>query len=300
MGFATDADLRRPPPDPLAPSPVGSIKGEFSGKNVTATLVVADPKTGAWDYGPEIRIHVTPNVFHDLPLDGEHILFWSGIEVTLNIPDLNLKRGRRRGKRGDPYFVVASLASPETPEYPLGWFACAQLRSKINISSEKNNEAIRKAILEDGLQLRDLPRDPFLTDGGSRDARPTDKGRLAARLDDPMRLHYAHGQDLGNGFVTGPKTTGAADAVWHFGICPESFLLLYRLRLDQPASSIRTPAGPRTGAVKMPPMAMSLRDAKLWHALAGRADADDVTQPSLLAKAIQDARESHAREAGRS
>jgi hypothetical protein len=257
MGFATDADLRRPPPDPLAPSPVGSIKGEFSGKNVTATLVVADPKTGAWDYGPEIRIHVTPNVFHDLPLGGEHILFWSGIEVTLNIPDLNAKRGARRGKRGDPYFVVASLASPETPDRPLGWFACGRLRSNKNIPNAENDEAIRKSILDDGLQLGDLKRDPFMTD----------KRKLVARLNDPMRLHYRNGHDLGDAYVIGPRPAGGVDSVWHFGICPESCLGRYGLRPGHSATPVRTPAGlpangsrfPPTGAVVMPLMPPLIR-----------------------------------------
>jgi hypothetical protein len=80
--------------------------------------------------------------------------------------------------------------------------------------------------------------------------------------------------------------------------------LYYGLRLDQPASSIRTHAGPGARGIKMPPMVMDPIDAELWHALAGRADADDVSQPSLLAKAIQDARDAGrtgdaAREAGR-
>ena len=269
MGFVSDEELRRTPPDLSEPTFVGAYDGEFSGRHVTATLVVRNNATGHWDYGPEIPITATPNLCLELQVDNERTLFWSGVQVTVNIDELKDGLGVPRAMQMPATrrpFVVASLAPPGDADNPAGWFACAPLRSKVKEGGPKLRAEIRKS-LKSGLQLQDLKRDPFFNE----------KGKYVARLNDPLRLHYENGRNFGNGFLAGAQPPNAAKVVWHFGIVTEECLRDHGIAWKTAARThaIRD-AGTNSGMVRVPRTAQKEpRDVAVWHALAGKAAGDD-------------------------
>ena len=281
MGFVANSDLRRAPDEEGAPTPVGSFGGEFRGPRVTATLVAL--QSGSWDYGIEIPIRIVPNAWFELPLEDEHLLFWSGVEVTLEIDVLKRALGiplHKQIPEKDRPYIVASLAPPDAEESALGWYVCARLRGKVRIAREAWNLKIRESIAN-GRQLRDLPQDPYLND----------KGKYAGRLNDPMRLYYERGRNLDNGFLIGRQPAGVPDLVWHFGLCPESCIRAFGL--DPDAATVPQTAVRKTenapSLVRLPrTQPMPVDKAALWHALAGRADGDGDTSLAAMRRRTEE------------
>ena len=263
MGFVSDAELRRAPAASGEPEPVGSFWGHFRGRGVSATLVTW--LNGKWEFGGEIAIEVAPNNMQELPGTGNETLYWYGMEVTAKTGDLP-RAGGGYLTQSNRYFVVASLASPEGQS--LGWATYAPLRRVLNRTAEERSRLMR-ASLDKGRLLRDLKWDPFLQD----------KGRYAARLDDPITLHYANGRNLGNGFVAGTEGFGITTAVWRFGICPEACLQAHGIEWH---AQVRTQPVLQPGAVRLPRVESANR--KALHALAGRSgELDEMDLATALA-----------------
>ncbi len=283
MGFVADADLRRPRRDPFESAPVGAMDGQFEG---TATLMVRETG-GAWNYGEEIDIGIVPNAWHELPFADFRLLYWSGIEVTLRMSELKERVAGAGGRADEQHFLVAALEPAKW-----GWCVYAPLRSENHhLTNEQRAERIRDS-LDEGRQLQDLPWDPFLRD----------KGMYAARLNDPMRLHYEGGRNLGNGFVIGVQPEGVKKAIWHFGLCPAACLGEFGLK-DRPAiptPAVRVPQSeastgskhthwPVTGTVRVPrTQPEDAAQAAVWYACAGRAEGDTITFQKLREKAERD------------
>ena len=278
MGFATDRQFRTAPPPEGTPHHVGAMAGDFSGPDCTATVVVATAD-GQWEYGLEVEIHVIPNSCQELPISGETLLFWSGIEISTPSEELKISMGVPKGKHKpdkDGWFVVASLAMRETPARPLGWRVCAPLRGYDgNKTKEQRLEMMRQS-WQSGKQLRDLPWDPFLQASG----------KYVARLNDPMRLQHRNGTDLGNGLVRGRAAKGIEDTVWHFGICSqrclESFGLAWEAKPPDESYAVRTP-GANGQLLAVPQFSTpNVEQASAWHSLAGRCKGDGISLATML------------------
>lgn len=242
MGFKPDSDLRRPAADPYLPANVGAMGGQFAG---TGTLMV-EKSGGGWEYGEEAGIDIVPNACFELPCD-DFLLYWSGIEVRVKIEVLSKK---------EDYFVVAALEP-----VAWGWCLCAPLRREYKHSNRQRDLELRHCV-DEGQPIQKLTWDPFLRD----------KGKYAARLNDPMRLHYDGGDNLGNGLIIGRAPRQVQKAVWHFGIC--SAACLESLGLEYKPST-----RPRAGAVRVPRTLPADRaQAALWYACAGRGDGETTFQ----------------------
>lgn len=257
--------------------PVGAVAGDRRGPGCTATVVAQNTDVPEWEYGPEIGIHVIPNSCQELPIDDERLLFWSGIEVSVNSRELRALMGlgpRQHKPDNDGWFVVASLARRDQPRQPLGWAACAPLRGKFD-EKEARLAAIRKS-WEEGKQLRDLKLDPFLQSGD----------KYVARLNDPMRVHAGNGTTLGDGLVLGRAPKGLDETVWHFGICSRACLEAFGLgwTVEPPPESYAVREADANGQfVVLPQVApRKLEHAVAWHALAGRDRDEDITIRAMM------------------
>lgn len=281
VGFIADRELRAPVPEAGDPVHVGAYAADYRGHRVTATAVVrnSDRSSDNWQYGAEVPMHAIPNSCQELPLPGAQLLFWSGIEIRVEIatlkPAMGIPEGRQK-PRNRTWFVVASLAAPGGT--PLGWSVCAPLRDKIKPGRAAWNRKILDSV-ERGRQLLDLPHDPFLNENGI----------YAARLNDPMRLHYQNGRNLGGGFLVGTEPEGAPEALWHFGICTDQCLGSFGIdwRACQPAPGTVREPGTGNRLLRAPrTVTLSPEQADAWHALAGRSQWDDeTTLPRAISRA---------------
>jgi len=271
MGFKSDAELRRAPDDPNLPSNVGMTPGQFEG---TATLLVSHES--GWEYGEEFPITIVPNSCYELPFDRCHWLYWSGIEVTVNIGKLRDKYGDPGGRNSSRYFVAAALQPASC-----GWAVFAPLRGENkHIKVDERDEEIRSSVIA-GHGLRDLPWDPFLRG----------PGLFAARLNDPMRLHYEAGQNLDNGFLIGSEPGGLKDAIWHFGICPSHCLDALGLAVQSPApaaATVRKAPGSEWMVRAPRTLFAQLAQSAALFACAGRARGDTVCFRQIRSKAEKD------------
>ena len=241
MGSIRDKLLRAGPPNPYEPKNAGRISAECDEESLTATLV---QKVGQnWEYGDELRIRVALNVLHELPLEDEYVLYWTGIEVAIRQSLLPSKE--------ESYFVMAAL-EPVT----WGWTACAPLRRVMKKdSAELRQQKIEQAWTADS-DLTRFTWDPF----------HQKKGELLARLNDPLRLHYENGKDLGNGFLIGQQPAQVDETVWHFGICPATCLNEFGLTCSGSRGY------PHQGMVRVPRREVKNdNEAALRYALAARS-----------------------------
>jgi hypothetical protein len=246
MGTKLDADLRGRPDDPNQPRPVGDIAGQFAG-SATAVMRLDD----RFEYGEEVPIRIVPAACEELPLEGG--LYWSGIEVTVDIQRLRAAYSDPGGQNAERYFIVAALEPAEW-----GWCVAAPLRGENKHLKTAERDREIRAKLRAGRSLRELDWDPFLRD----------RGRYAARLNDPISLHYACGYNLDNGFLIGNAPAGLEQAEWRFGVCP--LASLRALGLEEHVARERI--APRTSLVRTPRVAFAdLAQAAALFACAGRA-----------------------------
>lgn len=257
MGLIADSKLRNRQLQAPRPKPAGSIAAAIERNEATATLL--EKHSGKWQYAQdEIPIHLILNNWLELPIDSASRLYSAGITVSVDAKSLPKLPQKQQ------YFVVAAL-KPAT----WGWSVCAPLRRAFNRSKAERTAEIQRSLAQ-GHALRDLSWDPY----------HQTKGELAACLNDPLRLHYDNGVNLGGGFLIGSQPKGIDKAIWRFGICPQACLEGFEIPLEPS----RSYAGQSLVRVPRSP-ARSLKESALRYALAGRAGHDPVRLETVLKEA---------------
>lgn len=267
MGILNDADLRRPAR--AGPRPVGAVQAKFREASATVIQQVGDD----WDYGDEVPLQVLPNDLRTKPL-GEGTLYWSGIEAKVVAADW-------------PEFAAHDIVAALPPSH--NWYACARLRPPGRQADLLSWAGAGK--------VSDPPGDPF----------EKDHGWWTARLDDPMRLHWENGENLGDGYLLSANPNHAhgaqaKGAVWHFGICGDARQAVDRIFIRPWAGHLWQEAMDGTrferirdayhpvGRLEMTVEARKLVEPVLrgaiWQALAGRPAGSTLTLRNTVRKAF--------------